>query len=401
MAVLLILSLMVASFWRVATAVPHVSDFTQLTHDGAVKRGHLHTAAGPDAALFTDGARIYFTEGTSDSLSIAQVSTSGGETSQIPTSVPGPQLLDLSRGRSELLVSGQSESAIATTLWTVPTPAGLPHEIRGIHAWDASFSPDGTWIAFTEGRNLSVAKADGTDPRKIAALPGTAWMPRWSPDGRRIRLTVYNTQASGNSMWEVSSDGSGLHQILLEFAGTGGAVSACCGSWTPDGRNFIFQAARAEKSEIWVVPDRPKWLNWIPQSLSKPTQLTGGQLSSLAPVLSPDGQKLFVIGQQLRGELQRFDSLTKQFVSYLGGKSMDFLSFSRDGQWITWVEYPERTLWRSRAGRQRETATHVRTLARHDAAMVSRCRQHRLLRRRRRRDSGRTSSRGTVAHSFL
>ena len=348
-AVLLVMGVGIAYFWRVETAAPRVSDFTQLTHDGAVKRGHMHTAAGPDAALFTDGTRIYFTEGTSDSLSIAQVSTSGGETSQIPTAVPGPQLIDLSPGRSELLVSGHPDSATATILWTVPTPAGLPHEISGIHAWDASFSPDGIRIAFTDGRNLSVAKADGTNPRRIAMLQGSVWMPRWSPDGRRIRLTVYNTQDTGDTIWEVNSDGTGLHRIQLEFGRADETVSVCCGSWTPDGRNFIFQAARAGKFEIWVVPDRPKWLNWIPQSLSRPAQLTGGQLNSLAPVISPDGQKLFVIGQQLRGELQRFDSSTKQFVSYLGGKSMDFLSFSRDSKWITWVDYPERTLWRSRA----------------------------------------------------
>ncbi len=344
--VLLIVGLGLAWFWHVETAAPRVSDFTQLTHDGAVKRGHLHTSAGPDAALFTDGARVYFTEGTSDSLSIAEVSASGGETAQIPTPILGPQLLDISRIRSELLISGHFESPTAATLWTVPTPAGSPREVGNIHAWDGSFSPDGTRIAFTEGRDLSVAKGDGTEPKKIGTLPGSAWMPRWSPDGRRIRLTVYNTQASGDSLWEVGSDGTGLHQILRDFAAGGEPASVCCGTWTPDGRNFVFQSIRAGKSEIWSVPDRPKW---IPQALSTPTQLTSGQLSSLAPAVSPDGQKLFVIGQQLRGELQRFDPPTKQFVSYLGGKSMDFLSFSRDGKWITWVEYPERTLWRSRA----------------------------------------------------
>jgi hypothetical protein len=212
---LLIVVLGLAWFWHVETAVPRVSDFTQLTHDGAVKRGHLHTSAGPDAALFTDGARIYFTEGTSDSLSIAEVSASGGETAQIATPILGPQLLDVSRARSELLISGHVESPTAGTLWTVPTPAGSPREIGNIHAWDGSFSSDGTRIAFTEGRDLSVAKVDGTEARKIATLPGSAWMPRWSPDGRRIRLTVYNTQASGDSLWDVGSAGPGCGRFCV------------------------------------------------------------------------------------------------------------------------------------------------------------------------------------------
>lgn len=346
---LLALGLGLGILWREQMVMPRVSDFTQLTHDGAVKRGHHPSAAGPDAALFTDGARIYFTEGTSDSLSLAQVSASGGDTTEIPTPIPEPQMLDLSRSRSKLLVSGQSDSATPATLWSVPIPAGAPREMSNTHGWDAAWSPDGLSLALTAGRELSLAAADGADARKIATLPGSAWMPRWSPDGRRIRLTVYNIQASGYSLWEVRSDGSGLHQILSELATKGDPVSVCCGSWTPDGRYFVFEVTRAGKSEIWTVAERPKWLDLLPWPLAKPTQLTSGQLSSLAPVLSPDGRKLYVVGQQLRGELERFDPSTRQFVSYLGGKSMDFLSFSRDGRWITWIEYPERTLWRSRA----------------------------------------------------
>jgi DNA-binding winged helix-turn-helix (wHTH) protein len=214
---LLLVSLGLGSMWRAVTALPRVSDFTQLTHDGAVKRGSLHAAAGPDAELFTDGARVYFTEGTNDSLSLAQVSASGGETAQISTPILGPQLLDVSRSRSELLVSGHFDSAMPASLWTVPIPAGAPREIAGIHAWDASWSPDGRWIAFTSDRKLSVAKADGTDQKTIATLPGSAWIPRWSPDGRRIRLTVYNTESGGDSLWQVNSDGSGLEPILQDW----------------------------------------------------------------------------------------------------------------------------------------------------------------------------------------
>ena len=89
----------------------------------------------------------------------------------------------------------------------------------------------------------------------------------------------------------------------------------------------------------------------LQQTIGAPVQITSGQLSSLAPLFSPDGKKLFVIGQQLRGELQRFDGSTGEFVPYLGGVSADFLDFSRDGRWICYVAYPEGTLWRSRIDR--------------------------------------------------
>ena len=68
----------------------------------------------------------------------------------------------------------------------------------------------------------------------------------------------------------------------------------------------------------------------------------------LTPTLSPDGATLYVLGQQLRGELVRYDAQEHQFLPYLGGKSLDYLEFSRDGAWITYVDYPEGTLWRSR-----------------------------------------------------
>jgi len=77
-------------------------------------------------------------------------------------------------------------------------------------------------------------------------------------------------------------------------------------------------------------------------------QLTSGQMNSLSPVVSSDGKKLYVIGQQLRGELVSYDPGSKQFVPYLSGISAEFIDFSRDGKWVAYVAFPERTLWRSK-----------------------------------------------------
>jgi Tol biopolymer transport system component len=82
---------------------------------------------------------------------------------------------------------------------------------------------------------------------------------------------------------------------------------------------------------------------------AKPNQgLAAGPLSfaSLAP--SPDGKRLFVSGRQGRGELVRYDSQSHQFVQFLSGISAGELDFSRDGKWVTYVSYPDYSLWRSR-----------------------------------------------------
>ena len=66
------------------------------------------------------------------------------------------------------------------------------------------------------------------------------------------------------------------------------------------------------------------------------------------PVPSRDGKKLFVIGQQTRGELVRYDARSREFVPYLAGISASWVVFSRDGQWVTYVTFPDGVLWRSR-----------------------------------------------------
>ncbi len=77
-------------------------------------------------------------------------------------------------------------------------------------------------------------------------------------------------------------------------------------------------------------------------------RLTAGQMNSLAPVVSPNGKKLYVIGQQLRGELVHYDSKSGEFVPYLSGISAEFVDFSRDRKWVTYVSFPEHALWRSK-----------------------------------------------------
>jgi len=358
MAMLAVLALGIGAIvvWRIASTQPTVSGYLRITHDGSIKRGKADHVGGPDAALFADGSRIYFMEGSADAPIVAQVSATGGETGRVAVPFPLPELMDFSAVGSELLVGGTVDEASPMPLWAVPVPAGTAHRLGSIVAWDASWSPDRREIAYSRGRELYLAKSDGSNPRLLATLPGLGWQPRWSPDGLRLRFTVFDVLTSVTSLWEVSREGTGLHPLLPRWnggarAGTelvDGPINLCCGSWTPDGRYFVFQVTSGGRSDIWSMPGKPPLLGHIFPSLAAPIRITSGQLSSSAPVFSPDGRRLFVIGQQLRGELERYDHRTEEFLPWLGGISASFVDFSRDGQWVAYVAYPEGTLWRSR-----------------------------------------------------
>jgi hypothetical protein len=176
---------------------PKITGSTQVTRDGRTK-----------SRMATDDSRIYFsTVGVGNTL--YQVSTAGGDTVPIETSIRGPVVSDISPDRSELLIA----SCIATLyqqdcpVWMLPVLGRSPRPLGNIRAADATWSRDGKEVVYVQGSTLYRVKIDGTDSRKIVAVPGgsPSW-PRWSPDGNRLRFSVY-ARNSGTSLWEVSADG--------------------------------------------------------------------------------------------------------------------------------------------------------------------------------------------------
>src|SRR6516162_6784605 len=67
-----------------------------------------------------------------------------------------------------------------------------------------------------------------------------------------------------------------------------------------------------------------------------------------AATASADGKQLFVIGDDRRIELVRYDRKSKQLVPFLGGISAGELEVSPDGQWVVYSTYPDSNLWRSK-----------------------------------------------------
>ncbi len=311
--------------------------YSQITSDGQPKISRLGYAT-----LVTDGARLYFTEVATGVPVLMQVSTAGGDVLPVPGPFQSAYLNDISPNRSELLVENFDELRNESRLWALSVPGGSGRRLGDLAGHDGSWSPDGQSIVYANGRDLFVAQARGGGARKLVSLPGTAFWPRWSPDGRALRFTVIDAATNSTALWEASADGGQLHALL---PGWNDPPAECCGNWTLDGRYFVFQAAFEGRTQIFAMAEK----RGLFRTRQAPVQVTNGPLSFHSPVPSLDGKKLYVVGSQPRGELARFDRQTKQFASYLAGISAEDVSFSRDGGWVAYVAFPEGTLWRSKA----------------------------------------------------
>ncbi len=137
----------------------------------------------------------------------------------------------------------------------------------------AGWSPDGEQIAYVKDNELRIARNDGTDVRKLVRLDGELYWPRWSPDGRTIRFTFSVDKRRSLQLWEVSAEGSHLHAMFPALKREG----SCCGSWTPDGKFFIFNS----DSQIWAVKEQRTPFK---RGAQKPIQLTAGPIRSLSPI---------------------------------------------------------------------------------------------------------------------
>ena len=329
-AVTAIVAVALIYYWTRPDPLRQASNYTQLTHDGAAK-----FLAG------TDGSRLYLGLGPFHLFNVAQMPVSGGDPVNI--SVPSPHMypLGLSPDGTELLEVDYPGNAVdyPGPLWRIPILNGPPRRIGTIMAIDASWSPDGARLAYSNRGDLFLANPDGTRSQKVASVPGLIYGPQFSPDGRRLRFTFRDiTNNWALSLWEVTVEGNHLHPLL---PGWHHPATESGGKWTPDGKYFVFQS----QGQIWALPDLQGWFG---RTDGKPIQLTSSPLALASPLPSKDGKKLFVVGRAQHGVLSRYDRNIGEFTPFLSGLSAEFTAFSKDGQWIAYVSFPEGTLWRSR-----------------------------------------------------
>jgi DNA-binding winged helix-turn-helix (wHTH) protein/Tol biopolymer transport system component len=320
------------SFFR-TVGTPRVIRFTQLTHDGLGKGG----------PILSDGVRIYFNESLPDGRTvIAQVSVKGGEVTPLLLPLKAPNVRDLSRDGTELLIAnaeGTAEGTGENSIWVQPVAGGSPLRIGSIVAMDAAFGADETGIIYNQGHDVFTANRDGSSPRKLFSVEYFPAHFRLSPDRKLLRFTQND---NSDNFWLMSAAADGTNLRKMFRAGPG--------DWSPDGRYFVMvRRDRGNTSghlEVWALPEL-KAFPWIKQD-TEPIRLTSGPFEFWWPVTGRDEKEIFALAINPRAEVIRYDSRSHDFVPYLGGISAEGLAFSPDRQWVAYTTFPEGTLWRSR-----------------------------------------------------
>jgi Tol biopolymer transport system component len=294
---------------------------------------------GTVSAFVTDGTHLFTPTNENGGVVLSQISMATGEKQVVPLprEIGDPEIEDISPDGTKLLVRSNLAAASLQPLWIVPIDGGSASRVSDVLAQDATWMPDGKSILYTSGNRIAVASLENGRSTAFATVPGRAFWPRWSPDGKLLRFTIIDTVNHTSSLWEISGDRRVSHPLLKNWSGS---PHECCGIWTADGKFFVFEATKDGYTDLWKMNAHFD---------SSPVRITNGPLSYKAPSPGRSGEQIFFIGRDVQSKLERYDSGRNGFVPLHGFlANASHVRFSRDGQWVAWVDSNSQ-LWRARS----------------------------------------------------
>ncbi len=288
--------------------------------------------------LMTDGVNVYYQQSKAGRFSINLLPLGGGASSRLALELgnPDPGVV-APNGGSMLLRDLQSNKDGDEPLYLQPLPSGRPTRLGSIRAYDSAWMPGGRHIIYSSGRTVYQSLRDGSSVRKLFDVPGRGYWFRWSPDGRTLRFTVYDSTMGAYSIWQASSDD--LQPAPVSF-GLGDRLQQCCGTWAPDGSRYYFQAQVEGFFHVFAFNEKR------PAFPGPATQLTSGPSNYRSPVPLPAGDRLLVLNQIQKAEVTRFDAQSKRWLPLFEGVSAATVAFSPDGKTVAFTRFPDHSLWK-------------------------------------------------------
>lgn len=291
--------------------------------------------------LLTDSVQVFYLQYENNRYNVAEVPVNGGQSAATVTGVTNPELCDLSQGGQAMLLRSLTHSRDEDAPVYIQPKDGPAQRVGNILAYDAAWYPDAKRILYSADGGVYSSDRAGISRQRLFSVPGNAYWFRWSPDGAKLRFTVISTKNEETSIWEASADGKDPHRLFSELQ-----AHLCCGTWTPDGKFYLFQVRAGNAFQIWAQRERSRFLF---SAKSRPFPLILGAMNYRGPLVSGNGRKLFVRTENQKGELVRYDPKSGRFVPTLPSIPARTLAFSKDGKWIAYTSLADNDLWRCRA----------------------------------------------------
>lgn len=146
----------------------------------------------------------------------------------------------LAVGLLALILGGASAagSSVTESLYVVSLAGGPRHQLTTGVGIEPSVSPNGREVAYVGPERLAVMSPDGSNQRDLGIASGEG--PSWSPDGKRLVYTAGNGSACippaqkcvVAEVWGVDADGTNNRKLLGR---------AWLPAWSPSGRRVLFR----------------------------------------------------------------------------------------------------------------------------------------------------------------
>ena len=224
-------------------------------------------------------------------------------------------------------------------------PVGAPEALTvGVGMRRATFSPDGTKLAYSRGRLvgnvwrvpiLRERPASWADAEQITLDQAHTGLGDVSPDGRRL---LVNSDRSGNrDLWVLPAEGGAMTLLT---------TNARLGTWSPDGREILFDSRRGGTFGIWVMPAEG----------GPARHLTSGSRGEW----SPDGTEIAFQRNFVIWVVSADGGEPRQVTDRPGGEQLP--EWSPDGKWLVFQSIGRGRLWRiPAAGGEAEPVTEGRS----------------------------------------
>ncbi len=318
---------------------PSVQRMTRITNDGRIDEW---------GGIVSDGTRIFFLERDAGHWNLMQTSVEGGNAEKIAAPFENTRLFAVSPDHSQFLIGQFARRDEEMPLWLWPVQGGEPRRLGEATGHDPAWSPDALQIVFVRGHDLYSVRRDGTQLRKLLHVNGDPRAPAWSPDSKYIRFTVDVSEYGTQSIWETSAEGNNPHPILA--AGNQPSRQAS-GTWTADGKYFLFSGCEQYDCNLWAMRD--VW-SWLRRSHHTPVPLTSGPDALNVATPAQTGSRIFAFSFRSRRELERIDPRTMRRATLNLDTHAEEADLSNDGDMVVYSDRPDGSLWRSRTdGSQR------------------------------------------------